>query len=125
MKRPKSMINHSETLEMKNNGQQQSQPQCLMIDKGESLPNVGQFDSSRINKTHTCLTHKEEERCLEIATNQQTAALIPHFTENHPQVYCNELISVGNGDGGNGQYPYQLCKQWLPSPSNCIVYSMG
>ena len=74
-----------------------------------------------------CITHVEK-KCIK-NPSPDLVGMIAQFTNGQPEVFCSELVDVGEGDPDYkpslGQYPYKLCKQWLPNPNNCIVYSFG
>ena len=84
-------------------------------------------DDVEIVNGNVCITHVEKN-CFN-NVSKSLLEMISKFTNDQSQVRCDHLIDVGEGDPksppANGQYPYKLCKQWLPNPNNCIVYSFG
>ena len=100
---------------------------CKPIKDRHSIATYKQKDSWSSDATMICITHGKR-RCFKKSSYPKMAEIAPDFIEKHPEVFCSELVSVGKGDEnglGPGQYPYQLCKDWLPDPTNCIVYSVG
>ena len=86
----------------------------------ECRPDEIEWELKRI-----CIT-RVDKICIE-NPSPDLVEVITQFTSDQPEVFCNELVDVGEGDSDHnfGQYPYKLCKQWLPNPNNCIVYSFG
>ena len=102
--------------------------QCLDYDVGNTFITKQNYpDDIEISNDSVCITHVKKQ-CLE-NVSQPLLGMISHFTSFEMPVRCDYLIDVGNGDAKYpqeyGQYPYKLCKQWLPNPNHCIVYSFG
>ena len=103
------------------------QTTCQPAVVGELFNHECRPDEIEWERKRICITHVKKN-CIE-NVSPDLVEMIAKFTSNQPEVFCSELIDVGEGDPDYdpsvGQYPYKLCKQWLPNPNSCIVYSFG